>query len=361
MVLSASSIESLQVFDSAYALVQRQGMFAAIGVIIMLVISRMQVSTIRKFAWAGLIVSVVLLFAVLVVGHSVAGQQNWIELFGPFRIQPSEFAKLGIILWTADTLARKENILDRWSHLLIPVAPVACLFVGLVVLEGDFGNALMLALIVAGMYFAVGAPLRLFAFMAGVGALGVAFLSVAAPYRIERFTSWLDQSGDTLGSGWQLTQGKFALGSGGLWGVGLGASKEKWGSLPEAHTDFIFPIIGEELGLVGTFTILILFAAMAFAAFRMTIRTQDMFIRVASAGVGTWIVVQAVTNLGGVLGVMPITGVPLPLVSYGGSSLVPCLIALGVLMAFARSEAGLIRPARRTAKPVARTRETVGS
>jgi cell division protein FtsW len=184
--------------------------------------------------------------------------------------------------------------------------------------------------------FAAGAPLRLFLALGAMGLAGIALLTLAAPYRMSRFTSWLDPSADRLGEGWQVTQGQFALGTGGWWGLGLGASREKWGSLPEAHTDFIFPVVGEELGLVGTLTVLALFAVIAFVAFRLVHSSDDAFVRLASAGVGTWIVFQAVVNIGAVLSLLPITGVPLPLVSYGGSSLVPLLISLGMLMSFAR-------------------------
>jgi cell division protein FtsW len=217
----------------------------------------------------------------------------------------------------------------------------------LVLAEGDVGNVLMLGAILAGMLFAAGAPLRLFALMGVISLVGIWILTLLAPYRMDRFTSWLNPGEDRLGVGWQVTQGQYALGTGGFWGVGLGASREKWGSLPEAHTDFIFSVIGEELGMVGTFSILVLLGAMAFAIFRLSRTTQDPFVRLASAGVGSWIVVQAMINIGGVLGVLPITGVPLPLVSYGGSSLVPTLVALGMVMAFARQEPGARRALRR--------------
>ncbi|MBM3687988.1 MAG: cell division protein FtsW, partial [Actinobacteria bacterium] len=282
-------------------------------------------------------VALALLVAVLVVGVEVSGQRNWIDIVGPFRLQPSEFAKIALILWSADTLARKEPMLDRWSHLLVPVLPVTALILLLVLLEGDVGNTLILAMIACGVLFAAGAPLRLFVGLGAIGLLGIAGLTLAAPYRMSRFTSWLDPSADRLGEGWQVTQGQFALGTGGWWGVGLGASREKWGSLPEAHTDFIFPVVGEELGLIGTMTVLVLFAVIAFVAFRLVHSADDMFVRLASAGVGTWIIFQAVVNVGAVLSLLPITGVPLPLVSYGGSSLVPLLISLGMLMSFARN------------------------
>ena len=340
MVASASSIESFRVFGSAYTLAQRQGMFAIIGVFVMFVIARTSTQFWRGLAWLLLIGALGLLVAVLIIGVEVRGQQNWIELFGPFRLQPSEFAKFGIIVWGADLLTRKDLRIHAWSHLLVPLLPVAVLMMVLILLEGDFGNALMIAAITAGILFAAGAPLRLFAVLGGLGLVGVYLLSLAAPYRMARVMSWMDPAADRLGAGWQLTQGQYALGTGGLLGVGLGASREKWGALPEAHTDFIFPVIGEELGLAGTFFVLILFGALSFGIFRLTVRTSDPFVRLASAGVGCWIVTQAVLNIGSVLGPLPISGVPLPLVSYGGSSLLPTLAALGMLLAFARQEPG---------------------
>jgi cell division protein FtsW len=217
----------------------------------------------------------------------------------------------------------------------------------LVLAEGDFGNTVMLGAILAGVLFAAGAPLRVFAVFAAVGAVGVWILSLAAPYRMDRILSWLDPGSDRLGFGWQVTQGQYALGTGGFWGVGLGASREKWGTLPEAHTDFIYPVIGEELGLLGTLIVLALFSLLAFAVFRLSRNTNDSFVRYAAAGVGAWIVVQAVVNIGGVLGLLPVAGVTLPLVSYGGSSLIPTLTAIGMLMAFARQEPGARRALRR--------------
>ena len=301
----------------------------------------------RGFAWVLFAIAFGLLVAVLLIGVEVAGQRNWIEIIGPFRLQPSEFAKLALVVWGASLLSQRNRQLDTWKGLLLPLLPVALVMMVLVLLEGDFGNTLMLAAITMGMLFAAGAPLRLFAILAGAGVLSVVLLTLAAPYRMQRFTSWLDPEADRLGFGWQVTQGQYALGTGGFWGVGLGASREKWGSLPEAHTDFIFPVIGEELGLVGTVTVLALFGLLAFAIFRLSRNTQDPFVRLAAAGVGSWIVIQAVINIGAVLGLLPITGVPLPLVSYGGSSLVPTLVALGMLMAFAKAEPDARRALRR--------------
>ncbi|MDP2288997.1 MAG: putative lipid II flippase FtsW [Actinomycetota bacterium] len=356
MVLSASSIESYRIFGSSYTLAQRQALFGVIGLIGLYFTARVSVQFWRGTARWIFLVAIVLLIAVLIVGVSVAGQRNWIELFGPFRVQPSEFAKFALVVWGADQLARKEHYHANLKQLLIPLLPVAGLFMVLVLLEGDFGNTLMLAAITCGMLFAAGAHWKFFASFAGAGILGVWVLTLAAPYRMERFTSWLNPGSDPLGVGWQLTQGHYALGTGGVLGVGLGASREKWGALPEAHTDFIFSVIGEELGLIGTLSVLILFAVLAFAVFRLTRTTSDPFVRLASAGVGSWIVVQAIVNIGAVLGLLPITGVPLPFVSYGGSSLIPTLAAIGMLLAFARNEPGARQTLRRraTARSLAR-------
>ena len=338
MVLSASSVESYKTFGSSFVLAQRQLMFAVIGVALMFVFSRLPVRVFRAAAWPMLIVALVMLVAVLVIGVSVAGQRNWIALGGPFRLQPSEFAKLALVIWGADLLARKRAVLDQWRHLLVPLVPVSLLIIGLVLAEGDVGNTLILLPILAGLLFAAGAPLRLFVALFALAVAGVAVMSVVASYRVKRFTAWLDPEADPLGVGYQLTHAQFAFATGGWWGQGLGASREKWGSLPEAHSDFIFAVVGEELGLAGTLVILLLFAVLVFAALRLARDTHDDFVRYASTAVAAWIGVQTLVNLGAVLGLMPITGVTLPLVSYGGSSLLPTLMALGMLMAFARRE-----------------------
>ncbi|MCP4742511.1 MAG: putative lipid II flippase FtsW [Actinomycetales bacterium] len=347
MVMSASSIESVRVFGSPYTLAQRQAFFALLGVVAMFFAARTSVQFWRAFAWPLLLTAFGFLVAVLIIGVEVAGQRNWIEIFGPFRFQPSEIAKLALVVWGAEVLSRRSRRLDTWRGLLIPIVPVAAVMMVLVLAEGDFGNTVMLGAILAGILFAAGAPLRVFAVFAAVGAVGVWILSLAAPYRMDRILSWLDPGSDRLGFGWQVTQGQYALGTGGFWGVGLGASREKWGTLPEAHTDFIYPVIGEELGLLGTLIVLALFSLLAFAVFRLSRNTDDSFVRYAAAGVGAWIVVQAVVNIGGVLGLLPVAGVTLPLVSYGGSSLIPTLTAIGMLMAFARQEPGARRALRR--------------
>ena len=344
MVLSASTIESYRIFGSAYTLWSRQVLFAVFGLVAMVVASRLPVAFYRRIAYPVLIGALVALVLVLVVGREVAGQKNWIDIWGPFRFQPSEFAKLALVLWGSDLLARKQPLLDQWKHLLVPLMPVALTIVGLVLLEGDVGTALILVPMVAAMLWVNGAPFRLF-FGGGVLMLAaVAALSFDQKYRIDRFKAWLDPAADPLNTGWQLLRGQNAMGGGGWFGVGLGASREKWDWLPEAHTDFIYAVVGEELGILGSLLVLSLFTAIGIAGLRLARTTADPFVRTASAAVVAWILTQALLNMGAVLGLIPITGVPLPLVSYGGSSLIPTLIAMGMLMAFARAEAGRTAP-----------------
>ena len=352
MVLSASTVESYRVYGSAYTLWLRQVMFAVGGLVLMVVASRMSVAYLRRLAYPLLAFALSTLLIVLVIGHSVAGQRNWIELGGPFRFQPSEFAKLAIVLWGADLMARKQGVLDQWKHLLIPLLPVTGLIVALVVLEGDVGTALIMVPMIAAILYVNGAPARLFAAGGAVVLAGIAALSMGHSYRLGRFESWLNPNADAMGTGWQVLQGKSALGGGGWFGVGLGASREKWDWLPEAHTDFIYAVVGEELGILGSLLVIALFAAIGVAGLRLARRTTDPFVRTASVTIVAWLLTQAMLNIGAVLQLIPITGIPLPLVSYGGSSLVPTLMALGILMAFARAEAA--RPAREPRRASAR-------
>ncbi|HYN68443.1 MAG TPA: FtsW/RodA/SpoVE family cell cycle protein, partial [Ornithinibacter sp.] len=206
---------------------------------------------------------------------------------------------------------------------------------------GDLGTAVVLMAITGALFFVAGAPMRLFVVLGGVAAAGVAYLSITAPHRLDRFDTWLNPSlADPLGNGLQYRHGLYALGGGGWWGVGLGAGREKWGRLPEAHTDFIYAVIGEELGLAGTLTVLALFGVLVFAGVRISLRTGDPFVRLAAAAATAWIGAQALVNIGAVLGLLPIAGLPLPLVSYGGAALLITLVALGMLLSFARTEPG---------------------
>lgn len=339
MVLSASNVLSYQQNDgNGYVIFIKQAIVAVIGFGAMMFASRLDAKIYRKFAGAAVIVAFVLLVAVLLIGSGVHGQKNWIELGGPFRLQPSEFAKFAMVVWAAKLLTDRHDAIEGWRTLLIPFAPVTGAMIVLIVLEGDLGTAMILMAIMAGMLFIAGAPPKVFIAMGGAVLVAILMLSLAAPYRIQRFMTWLDPGSDPTGAGWQIIHGHYALATGGWWGVGLGGSREKWGFLPEAQTDFILAVLGEELGIFGTLTTLGLFALITFFVIRIAMRSNDRFVQLATAGVGLWIVAQALMNVGAVLGALPIAGVPLPLVSNGGSSLAVTLGAFGMVLAFARSE-----------------------
>ena len=338
MVTSASSIFAYVNTGSQWSIAQKQALFAVIGIAVMYWASRVNITLVRRFAPYFLMIVTGALLMVLFIGTSVYGQKNWIAL-GPFRLQPSEFAKLALILWSADLFANRQHELNIRSRIINPYFYVSGGILGLVLLEGDLGTAMVMMPILAGMLFFIGAPRKWFAIFAGLALGGIALLSILEPYRLERFASWLNPNADPSGAGFQVLHGKLALGTGGWLGVGLGASREKWGTLPEAHTDFIYAVIGEEIGIIGTVLILALFITIIFVGIRIANTTPDRFIQLATLGIVTWLTTQVLVNLGAVLGIMPVTGVPLPLVSYGGSSLVPTLAALGLLMNFARIHA----------------------
>jgi cell division protein FtsW len=260
------------------------------------------------------------------------------------------------VLWGADLLARKQQMrmLDQWKHLLIPLVPMGVLLLTLVLAGGDMGTAMIICALMFGLLWISGAPMRLFGGAAAI-ALGFSTLLIAlVPHRLGRIQCIGATSVPSDGSCWQAVQGVYALAGGGLTGRGLGASVEKWGQLPEPHTDFIFAVTGEELGLLGTLSVLALFAALGYAGIRVAGRTRDPFIRYAAGGATTWIMAQAMINIGAVLGLLPIAGVPLPMFSYGGSALLPTMFAVGMLLCFARSEpaarAALAARSKRTRK-----------
>ena len=338
MVASASSVFAYEFYGNSWTLAIKQLGFALFGLVCMWRVSHWEPDATRRWVWLVLLGSIFLLCVVLVVGTSVNGQRNWIQ-YGPVRIQPSEIAKLALILWSANLMTVKYDRLHIRNHLLIPVVPVFVAILGLVILEGDLGTAMVMMPIMMAMYFFIGVPRRWLLYTTVVCLAGIAFYSNSKEYRKLRFAAWLHPEDHLDGAGFQLAHGKQAMGTGGWWGLGLGGSREKWGTLPEAHTDFIYAVVGEETGLLGTLGILFLFLIIGVVGFRIARHTPDLYVQLVAAGITTWIIVQMMVNVCAVLGVLPITGVPLPLVSYGGSSLIPTLIGLGILMSFARQEA----------------------
>ncbi|MFF8863519.1 putative lipid II flippase FtsW [Streptomyces sp. NPDC015139] len=343
MVYSASQITALQLSLPGSYFFRKQALAALIGGALLFAASRMPVKLHRALAYPILAGAVFLMVLVQVpgIGMAVNGNQNWISLGGSFQIQPSEFGKLALVLWGADLIARKQDkkLLTQWKHMLVPLVPVAFMLLGLIMLGGDMGTAIILTAILFGLLWLAGAPTRLFAGVLSIAGLIGVVLIKTSPNRMARLACiGATEPKAGVADCWQAVHGIYALASGGLFGSGLGASVEKWGQLPEAHTDFIFAVTGEELGLSGTLSVLALFAALGYAGIRVAGRTEDPFVRYAAAGVTTWITAQAVINIGAVLGLLPIAGVPLPLFSYGGSALLPTMFAIGLLIAFARDE-----------------------
>ncbi|HEU4568882.1 MAG TPA: putative lipid II flippase FtsW [Marmoricola sp.] len=338
MVLSASSVEAFQQHGSSYYWATRQAIWVGVAIPLAWLATRMPRRLVRIASWPVLLVSVVLLVLTQTpMGVMVNGNQNWLAL-GPLQLQPSEMAKFAIVLWCADVYARKDQLLDSWRHLFLPVVPVLGLIAALVLRGGDLGTALVIFAIALGMFWVVGVPARLFVAAVSVVSVAALFLAASSPERLTRITSFVNPFKDFQGSGWQAAHGLLGMASGGVLGKGIGASQQKWGNLPYAHTDFIYAVLGEELGLVGTLLVLALFLAIAWAGLRVAMTTRDLFVRYTSAGVIIWLMAHVVINIGMVLALLPVIGIPLPLVSYGGSSLVPELVALGLVVGFARSE-----------------------
>ncbi|MBC7593902.1 MAG: putative lipid II flippase FtsW [Kineosporiaceae bacterium] len=345
MVLSASSVFALTTADDSFYIFKRQLIFAVLGVIGAFVAANIKIDLLRKLVYPVLGVTTLLILATFIpgVGIEVQGNRNWLPLFGSFQLQPSEFAKLAVVLWTADLFARKERRIHEARHLLVPMIPVAGVIAMLVVAQGDLGTALVLFAVIVGMLWVVGLPGK---YMGGVGltvgALLVFFVATS-PHRVIRMFSFLNPLASADSAGFQSVHGMMALATGGFWGVGLGGSRQKWGTLPEAHTDFILAVIGEELGLIGTFVVIILFGLLAYSGVRIATRTKDPFVRYSAAGITIWVITQAAVNIAMVLGLLPVIGIPLPLISYGGSSLLVTLVALGLLVNFAKTEPGAKR------------------
>lgn len=338
MVLSSTSVDSA---GNAYTTATRQAAWALIGVVGMFAITLMPTRWLGGIGWFLMIVSgtMLALVAFTPLGVEVNGSTNWLAI-GPVRGQPSEFAKLALVLWGAAVLSKKGSLVSQFFHWMTPfVAPGAVLVLALVLAGGDLGTSVIIILIVGTLLFTAGVKMRYF-LLAAVGAAGaVAMLMVMTPYRMMRFWAWLGENCDhPTEPCYQTQQGIYALASGGFWGVGLGQSRQKWAYIPEVENDFIFTIIGEELGLLGTVLVLGLFAALIIGIFRVANGTEDQFIKLVCMGIAGWLVGQAFINIAMVSGLMPVVGVPLPFISYGGSALTCALIAIGVVLNFARRQ-----------------------
>ncbi len=339
MVLSASAYTSLVDYRSVWSIFERQVLWMVLGAGALAVCARVPYGWWRRLRTVLLVGTVVLLVAVLVpgVGESSGGASRWIGI-GQIRVQPSEIMKLAIALFAADLLARRSDRLDRTGAVVVPLVAVLGFISLLVLLQPDLGTAIVLGCVVFGCLFAAGVPARtVLAWIAGTCALA-SVAALAEPYRRARLLSFINPLAHRETSGYQVVQSLVGISSGRIFGMGLGNGHQKWGLLPNPHTDFIFSVIGEETGLVGAALVVALFAALAVLGFRVAARAPDRFGVLLATAITCWLTAEAVINMGAVIGVLPVTGIPLPYVSFGGSSLVVVMAGTGILLNIAGGE-----------------------
>ena len=333
MVVSAAQVTGLTTSGSSFAISAKQLLLTVLSLIVAWVIAQFPLTSVKWFAKRSLILAVGSMALLIPFGRNINGNTNWIS-FGPIDLQPSEFAKLFLVLWAAFMIER---------HLNRPIMVFRSLLAGfsavlLIVLAGqDLGSAVVIGLILATLLYLAGAELKQLAFIATFGIAGVVGLIIAQPYRIARFTAFLHPFAPDIykNAGWQPAHSLLALGSGGFFGSGLGSSKQKWGNLAEAHTDFIFSVIGEELGLLGTVTLIFALALLVYTIIKISLMAPDTFSRYLGLGIAFWIGLQSLFNLLSATSLIPVVGVTLPLISYGGSSLVAVVGALGYVAGIA--------------------------
>nr|WP_308015747.1 MULTISPECIES: putative lipid II flippase FtsW [unclassified Microbacterium] len=339
MILSATSATAEDAGGGPYDAVLKQGVFAMIGIPLMFLASRMPLTFWKRIAWPALILAI--LFQMLVftpLGVENDGNQNWIRIAG-LQAQPSEFLKVTLALWLGYVLYRKKTLLADWRHVFIPAVPVGIAVIATVMAGHDLGTAMILVLIMLAALFFSGVKLRVFLLPVLLAVGAVAYFAINSPDRMRRFMSFINEDclADYYGDCYQPLHGIWGLAGGGIFGLGLGNSKEKYSWLPAAANDYIFAIVGEELGLIGCIVVLLLFGLFAVGAFHIVRKTNDPFVRITAGAISIWIVGQALMNVGVVLRLLPVFGVPLPFMSQGGTSLMSVLIGCGVLLSFART------------------------
>ncbi|SOD74327.1 cell division-specific peptidoglycan biosynthesis regulator FtsW [Jatrophihabitans sp. GAS493] len=341
MAASTTISAGSEINSGIWSQLVKEVLFVAIGLPIFYVAARMPPRSYRMIVYPALLIAFLALTAVLIPGVGVLNYnaRRWIDL-GPLPFQPSEFAKLAILLWGADLLVRKQQrgTLTRARHVFVPLVPVFVLVCGLVMLEPDLGTTLCLLMILIGLLWTLGLPLRYFAGLLLLVAGAVSLLAVSASYRLQRLLTFTDPFKDKQGSGYHTVQGLYALASGGFYGVGLGNGTSKYTWVPNANTDYVFSVIGEELGLIGTVVVLLLFGLFAYTGMRISRRSADPFARLVAGAATIWICGQALINIGYVTGLLPVTGIPLPFISAGGTSLLATFVVFGMLVSFARHE-----------------------
>jgi cell division protein FtsW len=333
MILSASSVTSFTTYGSSFRYFQKQLIWAGFGVVAFIAFSRFDYRKLRGVGYVAVIATALMLLAVLIpgVGITSGGSSRWLG-YGALSFQPSEIAKLALVLFAADVFSRKEErTLKEFLHAMIPVVPVAGFLALLVMLQPDLGTTVLVGFIGIGIMFVAGTPLVYLIPVVGLGSGLATGVALWRPYMRARLLVFMHPWADPLGKGYQTIQSLIAMGSGGWVGVGLGASRQKWAYVPNAHTDFIYAILGEEMGLLGTLVVLGMFAFLTYLGIKVARRAPDRFGMLVASGITIWVALQALINMGAVSGALPVTGVPLPLVSFGGSSLVITLVAMGIL------------------------------
>jgi len=344
MVFSASSIYALDAKGSSYAILVRQFIFLVMSIPMAWVFSRLSLAQWKFFARFGFVTSLFLLVLVQLIGKSVNGNHNWISL-GFVDVQPSEVAKFLMILWAGFMLAKQERSGVDHTVVLKRIAPAFVLCIALVMAGRDLGTASIFACILAGLLWVSGLRLGVFGIGFSIGLVGFAIAIITSEYRVQRFLVFLNPFAEDQYKlyGWQPAHSLLGLASGGIFGVGLGASRQKWGNLAEAHTDFIFAVIGEELGLFGTLATLLLLSILIFSIFKLALRAHDPMVRYVASGFGCWIAIQTILNIGSAISVLPVVGVTLPLVSYGGSALIATYMGIGFVLGAARRDPAIYK------------------
>jgi cell division protein FtsW len=337
MVYSASAVLAFREFGDSFYYLKRQALFAVLGVVAMFFTMNVDYWIWKKYAKIILLVCFGLLVIVLIPGVGVVrgGARSWLGI-GAFGIQPSEFMKMGIIIFLAKWLAEKQAGITQFTKGLLPPLGLMGLAFGLIMLQPDLGTGAVLCGASLLIIYTAGARIKHFGMIGLVGLAGFAGLVIAAPYRLKRITAFLDPWSDPLGAGYQIIQSLYAIGPGGLVGLGLGMSRQKYSYLPEPQTDFIFSIISEELGFIGAGAVLLLFLLLIWRGMRAAVTAPDTFGSLLAVGITGMIAVQVIINIGVVIGMFPVTGITLPLVSAGGSSLTLILASLGILLNISR-------------------------
>lgn len=337
-VYSASFAQAFVEYENVKYFAIRQTMAAVIGGVAMLFFMRIDYHVLKHLSTLMMLASLIGLVAVLIpsVGVESNGARRWLPA-GPFPpIQPSEFAKLALIIYLSAWLSTRGNSLKMWGRAFFPFVAMVGLFAALVMVEPDFGTTIIITLTTITIFFMSGAAWSHLAALVGIGAVMTPFIILTESYRLSRFMSFIDPGADPSGAGFHITQILIALGSGGLHGLGLGESRQKFFYVPGAHTDGIFAIVGEETGFIGCMVVLLLLGALVYRGFRISRTAPDGFGALVSMGVTSWIALQALINLGGVTQSIPLTGIPMPMLSYGGSALIATLAGIGILLSVSR-------------------------